>query len=103
MLLKKFYLKYFLFVIIIILCEGHGQHGFIRGFEQNFCRTPLDDMGTCVSLKYCPEILTLFSRLPQNRAKQYSMSLQRICGNRITPDQYPVVGFFYELFEKKVI
>lgn len=85
----------------MILCEGHGQHGFIRGFEQNFCRTPLDDMGTCVSLKYCPEILTLFSRLPQNRAKQYSMSLQRICGNRITPDQYPVVGFFYELFEKK--
>ncbi|XP_023308306.2 venom serine protease Bi-VSP-like isoform X1 [Lucilia cuprina] len=86
-----------LLAVNFINCHGHwnghgmGNNRFIRGFEQNFCRTPLDQMGTCVSLKFCPEVLTLFTKLPQNSAKQYSTNLQRICGNRITPDQYPVV------------
>ncbi|XP_061388803.1 uncharacterized protein LOC133323915 [Musca vetustissima] len=76
-------------------CWGH--RGFINGPGPSnggggsFCQTPLGDMGSCVSLKYCPEVLTLFQRLDTNSAKQYSSELQRRCGNRLTYDQYPVL------------
>uniref|UniRef100_A0A1I8MPP5 CLIP domain-containing serine protease n=1 Tax=Musca domestica TaxID=7370 RepID=A0A1I8MPP5_MUSDO len=76
-------------------CWGH--RGFIgganpsNGYGGNFCQTPLGDMGSCVSLKYCPEVLTLFQRLDTNSAKQYSSELQRRCGNRMTYDQYPIL------------
>lgn len=93
MFIKKL-LSNFLIIINLSIFHCRGPPGFIRGgFDENFCRTPLNEMGSCVSLKFCPEVLTLFEKLPQNSAKQYSMNLQRICGNRITSDQYPVVGF----------
>lgn len=82
-----FYLLLFMVTFNLYSC----QRGFIRNYDHNYCQTPLGDAGSCVSLKFCPEVLTLFEKLQQNSAKQYSMQLQRICGNRITPDQYPVV------------
>ncbi|KAM7356970.1 venom serine protease Bi-VSP-like [Cochliomyia hominivorax] len=95
MFLKKLLINFSITLFYLNLTSCHrgqrNQPGFIGGFQQNFCRTPLDDIGTCVSLKYCPEVLDLFTKLPQNSAKQYSMTLQRICGNRITYDQYPVL------------
>ncbi|XP_073840715.1 venom serine protease Bi-VSP-like [Musca autumnalis] len=77
-------------------CWGHrgfisGPGGPSNGHASNFCQTPLGDMGSCVSLKHCPEVLTLFQRLDTNSAKQYSSELQRRCGNRLTYDQYPIL------------
>lgn len=96
--------NYILWVIGCFLCccccldTCWGHRGFIgganpsNGYGGNFCQTPLGDMGSCVSLKYCPEVLTLFQRLDTNSAKQYSSELQRRCGNRMTYDQYPIVS-----------
>ncbi|XP_075163211.1 ovochymase-like [Haematobia irritans] len=84
------------FLLAIILYSvniSQSQRGFVSSpsYDANFCRTPLGEYGTCVSLKYCPEVLILFERLSTDSAKQYSAELQRLCGNRVTPDQYPVL------------
>lgn len=89
------YLKFVIILLTYILSLCRAHRGFIRSpgyVDPNMCQTPLGDMGSCVSLRHCPEVLTLFQRLEPNSAKQYSAELQRRCGNRITPDQYPVVS-----------
>lgn len=60
-----------------------------------YCRTPLEDAGQCVSLKFCPEVVNLFRYLHANIAKQYSSQLHRICGNRVTFDNYPIVRNYF--------
>ncbi|XP_030380378.1 uncharacterized protein LOC115628430 [Scaptodrosophila lebanonensis] len=55
------------------------------------CRTPLNDLGQCVSLKKCPEVLELFKRVPFNQATEYSRELNRRCFSRNTEDNYPIV------------
>ncbi|XP_037950615.1 phenoloxidase-activating enzyme-like [Teleopsis dalmanni] len=57
----------------------------------NGCYTPSGDIGICTSLKLCPQVVNLFTRMPQNTATQYSKALQRSCGNRISFDNYPIV------------
>uniref|UniRef100_A0A1A9UPB4 limulus clotting factor C n=1 Tax=Glossina austeni TaxID=7395 RepID=A0A1A9UPB4_GLOAU len=60
-------------------------------YREQFCYTPRGVIGACISLKYCPEIVNLFARVHPNVAKRYSMESQRVCGNQVTPDQYPLV------------
>lgn len=88
-------------VLIIILTACASLHetfqiasvsGFGQRINNRYCRTPLEDAGQCVSLKFCPEVVNLFRYLHANIAKQYSSQLHRICGNRITFDNYPIVN-----------
>lgn len=84
----------FLFQILyLVLNSARGQQSFARS-ERDYgsCLTPLKVWGKCTSLRYCPEVLTLFIKLSKSQATSYSSELQRLCGHRVTLDQYPVVS-----------
>uniref|UniRef100_A0A1A9ZBU3 Lectizyme n=1 Tax=Glossina pallidipes TaxID=7398 RepID=A0A1A9ZBU3_GLOPL len=80
-----------------IMCAGDGSADACQSDSggplilQVFCYTPRGEVGVCTSLKYCPEIVNLFARVHPNVAKRYSMESQHVCGNQVTPDQYPLV------------
>uniref|UniRef100_A0A1A9WPU9 CLIP domain-containing serine protease n=1 Tax=Glossina brevipalpis TaxID=37001 RepID=A0A1A9WPU9_9MUSC len=83
-------LKYII-VLLVIKYFGSIAQRFLSNYREQFCLTPRGEIGVCTSLKYCPEIVNLFTRVHQNVFKRYSMELQRVCGNQITLDQYPLV------------
>lgn len=67
------------------------------------CRTPLGKFGSCVSLQLCPEILELPQKVEENSAKQYTMQLKRLCGNRMAPDQQTLVSCKEIRFRKQIL
>ncbi|XP_037881429.1 serine protease filzig-like [Glossina fuscipes] len=91
-MLRMFFVNLFKNIIVLLILKDldtFAQH--IINYREHFCYTPSGEIGACTSLKYCPEIVNLFTRVHPNMAKRYSMESQRVCGNQITPDQYPLV------------
>lgn len=101
-MIKDHWCAFRLVVVLMVSLTVKVNESFQLGFglTQNvaqqptngYCRTPLDQNGQCVSLRFCPEVVNLFRYLHANIAKQYSAHLQRSCGNRITFDNYPLVS-----------
>lgn len=88
-----FFLNLFNNIIVLLILRDLGAFAQrLINYREQFCYTPRGEVGVCTSLKYCPEIVNLFARVHPNVAKRYSMESQYVCGNQVTPDQYPLVG-----------
>ncbi|XP_001353033.3 venom serine protease Bi-VSP isoform X1 [Drosophila pseudoobscura] len=52
-----------------------------RQVRQN-CITPENYYGSCVALRYCPQVVNVFQSTSRERAERYVIALQRSCGTR---------------------
>lgn len=50
--------------------------------QSQYCVTPENYYGSCVTLSYCPQIANVFQTLNQRQAQQYVLLSQRACGTR---------------------
>lgn len=71
--------------IIVIACVATPvlpQRWVRQQAQSQYCVTPENYYGTCVTLSYCPQIANVFQTTNQRQAQQYILLSQRSCGTR---------------------
>uniref|UniRef100_A0A1I8NFA1 CLIP domain-containing serine protease n=1 Tax=Musca domestica TaxID=7370 RepID=A0A1I8NFA1_MUSDO len=73
--------KVALIVLACITVPVLSQRNF-RQVNSQYCVTPENYYGQCVTLSYCPQIANAFQTTNQRQAQQYVIQSQRACGTR---------------------